>query len=277
MDSIDLQLGKTYNFDGILGKIIDNFVLAGKDINTMTVDDLAPVDAFHTRGRAATREAAALVEIQSSDHILDVGCALGGTARHLAEKYGCKVTGIDYTEHYIVTGKKLTELVGLDRRVELLHGNALDMPFEADTFDIVWTEHVQMNIADKEGFYGQIARVLKPAGRFLFHDVFRGTGSPPVYPVPWADVGSMSVLASESGARQTMEETGLEIDQWIVKTGESAAFFEKMLARVENKGLPPVGTHLLMGDNAQVKLQNCLHNLKKDCLSVVLGLAYKMQ
>lgn len=277
MDSFDHQMGKTYNFDGILGKIIDNFVLAGKDINTMTVDDLAPVDAFHTRGRAATREAAALVEIQSSDHILDVGCALGGTARHLAEKYGCKVTGIDYTEHYIVTGKKLTELVDLDRRVELLHGNALDMPFEADTFDIVWTEHVQMNIADKEGFYGQIARVLKPAGRFLFHDVFRGTGSPPVYPVPWADVGSMSVLASESGARQTMEKTGLEIDKWIVKTGESAAFFEKMLARVEDKGLPPVGTHLLMGDNAQVKLQNCLHNLKKDCLSVVLGLAYKIQ
>ncbi len=276
MDSIELQMGKTYNFDGILEKIINNFVLAGKDINSMTVDDLAPVDAFHTRGRAATSEAAALAKIQPSDHILDVGCALGGTARHLADKYDCKVTGIDYTEHYITTGKKLTELVDLDRRVELLHGDALDMPFEADTFDIVWTEHVQMNIADKEGFYGQIARVLKPAGRFLFHDVFRGSGSPPVYPVPWADVRSMSVLATESGARQTMENAGLEIDQWIAKTGESAAFFEKVLTRIENKGFPPVGTHLLMGENAQVKLQNILCNLKEACLSVVMGLAHKI-
>ena len=62
-----------------------------------------------------------------------------------------------------------------------------------------------MNIAEKEKFYGEIARVLKPGGRFLFHDVFCGTGDAPFYPLPWAEDASLSSLATEAEARATME------------------------------------------------------------------------
>jgi len=51
---------------------------------------------------------------------------------------------------------------------------------------------VQMNIADKRAFYGQIARVLGPRGRLLFHDVFQGPGGALHYPVPWAEDASIS-------------------------------------------------------------------------------------
>ncbi len=273
--NIDALVDNHYGFGGIMEKIAAGLNLADRDISSLTVDDLAPVDEFHTRGRESTREVAELANLRASDLVLDVGCGLGGTARHLAEQYNCKVVGIDLTDEYISVGKKLTELVGLSDRVELLQGNALDIPHEDETFDIVWTEHVQMNIADKARFYSEIARVLKPGGRLLFHDIFRGAGHAPFYPAPWAEDESISALATEAEARSTIEQVGLEVDQWLVKVQESIGFFKRVSAQIEADGPPPLGIHLLMGDNANDKLQNYVRNLSEERVSVALGIAHK--
>lgn len=272
---IDSLVGQHYGFGGIMEKIEAGLNLAGKDADSLTVDDLAPIDEFHTRGRESTLELAKLANLKASDLVLDVGCGLGGTARYLAEQYQCNVVGVDLTEEYISVGKTLTELVGLSDLVELRHGSALAIPYEDEKFDIVWTEHVQMNIADKNRFYSEIARVLKPAGRLLFHDIFRGSGDSPFYPAPWAEDESISALATESEARSIIEQVGLEIDQWITKVQDSIEFFERVSARVEADGPPPIGIHLLMGDNAKDKLHNYVRNLREDRLSVALGVARK--
>ncbi len=271
----DTLIDKHYGFCGIMEKIEAGLNLAGKDINSLTVDDLAPIDEFHTRGRESTLEVTELANLEASDLVLDVGCCLGGTARHLAHQYQCNVVGIDLTEEYISVGKKLTELVGLSDRVELRHGSALEISYEDERFDIVWTEHVQMNIADKNRFYSEIARVLKPGGRLLFHDIFRGTGDSPFYPAPWAEDESISALVTETDARATIEQVGLEIDQWIVKVQESIEFFKRVSAQIDADGPPPIGIHLLMGDNAKDKLQNYVRNLSENRVSVVLGIAHK--
>jgi ubiquinone/menaquinone biosynthesis C-methylase UbiE len=271
----DELVNKHYGFGGIKEQIKVGLNLAGKDIDSLTVDDLAPIDEFHTRGRASTLEVAEIVNLKNNDLILDVGCGLGGTARHLAEQYNCHVSGIDLTEEYISVGKWLTEQVGLSDHVELLRGSALDIPFEDEKFDIVWTEHVQMNIADKDGFYSEIARVLKPGGRLLFHDIFRGLGEPPIYPAPWAEDESISKLVTEAEARSTIKNAGLQVDQWIVKVQESIEFFKEVSVQIEAEGPPPIGIHLLMGSNAKEKLQNYVRNMSEDRLSVVMGMASK--
>ncbi len=112
MVNIDTLVDKHYGFGGIMEKIEAGLNLASKDVNSLTVDDLAPIDEFHTRGRESTLEVAELGNLKASDLVLDVGCGLGGTARYLAKQYKCKVVGIDLTEEYIFVGKKLTELVG---------------------------------------------------------------------------------------------------------------------------------------------------------------------
>ncbi|MCK4775775.1 MAG: methyltransferase domain-containing protein [Candidatus Krumholzibacteria bacterium] len=275
MIKFDELVDKHYGFGGIMEKIEDGLKLAGRDINSLTVDDLASIDEFHTRGRESTLEVAELTNLQASDFVLDVGCGLGGTARHLAGLYRCNVVGIDLTEEYISVGNRLTELVGLSDRVKLRQASALEIPYEDERFDIVWTEHVQMNIADKNLFYSEIARVLKPGGRLLFHDIFRGFGDSPFYPAPWAEDESISALATEAEARSIMERVGLEIDQWIEKVRESIDFFERVSAQIEADGPPPIGIHLLMGDNAKDKLQNYVRNLIENRLSVALGMALK--
>jgi ubiquinone/menaquinone biosynthesis C-methylase UbiE len=275
MMRIDALVNQHYGFGEIMEKIEAGLDLAGKDADSLTVDDLAPIDEFHIRGRESTLEVAELANLKASDLVLDVGCGLGGTARHLAEQYKCNVAGLDLTEEYISVGKKLTELVGLSDRVELRYGSALEIPYEDERFDIVWTEHVQMNIADKNRFYSEIARVLKPSGYLLFHDIFRGPGGPPFYPAPWAEDESISFLATETEARSIMEQVGLEIDQWIVKVQDSIEFFKRASERIEADGPPPIGIHLLMGDNAKDKLHNQVRNLTEDRVSVALGVAHK--
>ena len=101
----------------------------------MTVDDLAPVDEFHIGGRQASEDFLSQLDLTSEKQVLDVGCGLGGAARFVASHYGCQVTGIDLTPEFIETGKVLCGWVGLDSRISLRQGSALEMPFADRAFD----------------------------------------------------------------------------------------------------------------------------------------------
>ena len=273
--AFDSTVSKHYGHAGLMEKIEAGIAASGVQLSQLEVDDLAPVDEFHTRGRIATAEIAAMANLDASDYVLDVGCGLGGTARYLAYQHGCVVKGIDLTEEYICIGHRLTELVGLSERVELSCGNALELPFDNDTFDVVWTEHVQMNIENKNAFYGEISRVLKPGGRFLFHDVFRSSSESLHYPVPWAEDETISFLTTATDMRQIMEQESLEVARWIEKTDESIAFFQGVLRKVLADGLPPIGIHLLMEPNAIEKINNYLSNLTRGYACVFMGAAHK--
>ena len=161
------------------------------------------------------------------------------------------------------------------RPVELVCCSALDLPYEDEWFDIVLTQHVQMNIIDKHRFYAEIERVLQPGGRFIFHDVFSTDSAPPLFPVPWAEDESVSAMVTEDQARAAIESAGLQVDQWTGKVAESVKFFERVLGRIEAKGHRPLGIHLILGDNAEDKLRNHARNLSENRLSVVVGRARK--
>jgi ubiquinone/menaquinone biosynthesis C-methylase UbiE len=269
------QVNEHYGTGGIINRITSGLKEAGKNTEELQVNDLAPVDEFHTRGRESTLEVAELAKVRSEDLVLDVGCGLGGTARYLAESFGCTVHGIDLTDEYIAVGKELTERVGLKELVHLRQASALELPFEDETFDVIWTEHVQMNIEDKARFYSEIARVLKKGGRFVFHDIFQGAGDAPFYPVPWAETSSLSFLATENDARGLIKSTGLQMGEWENKDEVSLEFFKQVVQRIQEEGTPPVGIHLLMGENAAEKIKNYVCNLTEKRTAVAMGVAMK--
>jgi ubiquinone/menaquinone biosynthesis C-methylase UbiE len=272
----DKAINEHYGISGILNSILDTLESSGKYPETLKPDDLSPIDEFHTRGKESTVELASLAQIQPHHRVLDVGCGLGGSARYIANEHGCSVVGIDLTDEYVDVANKLTEFVNLTDKVSFKQGSALELPFPSESFDIVWTEHTQMNIADKRKFYGELSRVLKLNGRLVFHDVFLGTSGEPYYPTPWAENDSLSSLCTQEEAKTSIQKSNLEINEWKDKSKLSLEFFKEMIKKIEKSGPPPLGFHLLMGKTAKTKLLNLARNLEENRTSVVLGTALKI-
>lgn len=266
---------KHYGISGILDSILDGLESSGKDKKSLKPEDLSPIDEFHTRGKESTIEIAQLAKLNPDHRVLDVGCGLGGSARYIATEYECSVVGIDLTHEYVAVANKLTEFVNLADKVSFKQGSAIELPFPSEDFDVVWTEHTQMNISNKKKFYGEMSRVLKPQGRLVFHDVFFGETRSPYYPTPWAENDSLSSLCTQEEAKNALQQSNFNISEWVDKSEQSLKFFKEMIKKTEKSGPPPLGFHLLMGKTAKTKLLNLARNLEESRTSVVMGTAIK--
>jgi MPBQ/MSBQ methyltransferase len=261
------------------GEILHSIVRAlrkiGTDFSRLSPMDLAAVDEFHIRGRESTIELANRARLKPGLRVLDVGSGLGGSVRYLASERKCRATGIDLTKEYVDVANALAVMVRLNDMVEFRQSSALEMPFNDGSFDVVWTEHVQMNIPDKRASYAEIARVLAPAGRLVFHDIFQGRDGELYYPVPWADDSSISFLAAPEAVREILEDAGFRILDWEDKSRQSLDWFVAVVEKLKASGPPPLGIHLLMGSTAKVKLENLIRNLEEERCVVIQAVAEK--
>lgn len=189
--------------------ILSALVAAGKNPENLTPDDLVALDEFHIRGREATRELASRLHLDQTKGVLDVGSGIGGASRFLAVKFGCHVTGLDLTEEYCRVATMLAERLGLGERVKYQHGDALRLPFDDASFDVVWTQHTAMNIQDKRTLYAEIRRVLKSGGLLAIYDILAGPVGPLHFPVPWARDPSTSFLITSVSSAGSWKRPGL--------------------------------------------------------------------
>ncbi|UCD67605.1 MAG: methyltransferase domain-containing protein [Betaproteobacteria bacterium] len=143
----------------------------GIDLDHLTEDLLKDYDQDHFGGLQATDVLAAKAGIKKEHHVLDACSGMGGPARYIAHRIGCRVTGIDCTESRYLSAIKLSKLVGLETLVNFVHGDALDMPFEENSFDAVIAQEAWCHVPDKARLIAQCARVVKPGGVIAFTDI----------------------------------------------------------------------------------------------------------
>ena len=264
-----------YTSTNLFPTILKALKATGKDINNLTIKDLVPVDAFHIRGIEATKELTSLIEIKPDYKILDIGCGIGGSVRLLASKYECFATGVDITEEYCKAAIELSKLLNLEDKTDFYHADAIDLPFENKSFNIVWSEHVQMNVENKQKFYQEIYRVLKSGGKLIFYDVFKGKGDEIFYPVPWANDSSIDFLTEQNETKYLIGSLDFKINYWEDKTDLSKNWFSAMVAKVKNREPSQLGLHLVMGKNANEKFQNMVRNLNEGNITVAQAVVEK--
>ena len=232
---------------------------AGKDLDHLTPEDTAPVDEFHGGQRPATIRLAEMVGFGGSERVLDVGSGLGGPSRFLAWRYGCRVSGVDLTAEFCRVADMLTKLTRLEGRVDFRQGSALDLPFAAEIFDVVWSQNAAMNIAERDRLYAEMRRVLKPGGKLALQEVAAGSGGLPYFPVQWARESAISFLLSQDEAKAKLTAAGFRILAWQDTT---AASLNAAQARAGTAAAPPpLGTHLLLGEDWVAMAQNSVRNL----------------
>jgi ubiquinone/menaquinone biosynthesis C-methylase UbiE len=241
--------------------IAQDLASGGKNLETLTTADLATVDEFHIRGRKATLELAAQMNLNADSLVLDIGSGLGGPARTLAETYGCRVSGIDLTQAFCDAAAAMSAWVGLGKLTSFKQGDATNLPFADRHFDAAMTIHVAMNIAAKDKMYAEARRVLKPGGIFGVYDVLQGEGGDILYPVPWAREPSISHVATLDEMKSLLAGAGFKVRDVHDSTDESQSFFERLTARMAKTGSPPVGWRLFLGDDFPVMAQNQVRNV----------------
>jgi SAM-dependent methyltransferase len=215
MTDVEAVVQRYYGDRPVIQRIDDALRAAGVNPEQPSHRDLWPFDQLHSRGIVATREHAERAAIQPAMYVLDLGCGLGGASRYLAAECGCRVAAIDLTSNFVDAARILTARCGLADRIEFRQANALALPFQNGTFDHVWSYAVTMNIGDKEGLAREVARVLKPGGRFSCNEIALGAGGTPVFPLPWASEEESSFLVSPAVMRGALEAGGLSIIEQI--------------------------------------------------------------
>jgi SAM-dependent methyltransferase len=137
-----VEIERHYGRGGVSDRVLAALQEAGKDLTNLSIDDLAPIDEFHSRRRQATRDLADMLAPKAAEHLLDIGSGLGGPARYLAQVRGCRVTGVDLTAEFVATAVDLTRRTRLTDRVVFQQGSALDLPFPDASFDLAWSQNV---------------------------------------------------------------------------------------------------------------------------------------
>ena len=275
-DDLETAVVRHYGAGDLNARILGAIAAAGLDANRLTPEQLAPMDEFHIGGRAATIHAVAKMGLKPDDHVLDVGCGIGGATRYIASTVGCRVTGIDLTPGYIEAAEDLARRTGLADRVSYRVASALAMPFGDGAFDAAITLHAAMNIKDRAGLYREVARVLKPGAVLCIYDVMRGPGEGLRFPVPWAETPSTSHLATPGETGALLADAGFAIEEVEDRTAFAVDFFRRSLANAPAAGAPPLGLDIVMGATAREKRQNMLAAAESGAIAPTVMIARRV-
>lgn len=248
---------------GLADKIAAALQRSGVKLTELHATDLEAVDEFHFRGREASLELLAQMDLEPNSRVLDIGSGLGGVARTFAEQAGCHVTGVDLTQEFCDAATTMSSWVNIGDKTEFIQGDATNLPFLDNQFDGAVTVHAAMNIPDKKKMYAEARRVLKPGAIFAIYDILQGEGGEVLYPTPWASDPSISHLVTPEEMCADLSGVGFRILHQVDSTSDSFLWLKERTEGPKPSNSPPVTTQLLFGSSSREMTRNQLLGLQE--------------
>lgn len=137
----------------------------------LKVETLTAFDQYHYEGVEAVEQAINRCNIRSDHHVLEVGSGIGGPARYLAHKAGCRVTALELQADLNLIAQHLTGRCGLGDRVNHQQGDFLEASLDERPYDGVASWLAFLHIPDRKRLFEQCFNHLKPNG-FLYVEDF---------------------------------------------------------------------------------------------------------
>jgi len=258
-----------YSAQDIEGRILAALRAAGLDPEQrLSPVELGALDHFHTGGFRASLLLQELAQIQAGDRVLDIGAGLAGPARMLADSPGCRVDCIELSPDYCAGAELLNRLTGLEDRIDVHEGSALDLPFSVDSFDIAWMQNVGMNISDKGKLYTEVCRVLKPGGRFAFQEMTAGKTVTSYFPLPWASAPADNLLISAEEMHSLLCECGFIAEYFEDVSDASLNQAASAVSEVSAQAQLSLSVYV---DNLAQKADNAKRSLEEGHIRFVRG------
>ncbi len=204
-------------------------VFKNLNINTLDVETLNRFDQIHAGGISSTKKIAELIDFKKGQKVLELGGGIGGVARFLAKNFAVSTYNLDLSYCYSLTGLKLNNLIKEKINVYYVNGDANHIPFFDGLFDIVWLQHINMNIPDKKNFLREIKRVTKKTGQVVFHEWFiKDYQRSLLFPLPWSDNETYNFLITFEDFLSLLKELGFKIENFYLDTENALAFYKKI-------------------------------------------------
>jgi cyclopropane fatty-acyl-phospholipid synthase-like methyltransferase len=211
---------------GDLSAIEARLAARGIDPDCPSIEALASEDQIHVGQLDSLRFFADWVDPEPGSSVLDLGSGLGGPARWLVVERGVRVCAVELSPDLHRTAVELTSRLGLEDRVGHVCSDIVDLSL-SEAFDIIWLQHIDMQVVEKDVLYSRLRRLLAPDGRAVWHDWLAGPGGEPRWPLPWSADGSGSCLATEAAYRETLDRAGLSLIRFEDISERSSAWLER--------------------------------------------------
>ena len=190
---------------------------------------------------------ASLLELNKNMVVLDIGSGYGGSAGYLAKTSGCRVTCLNLSVVQNQRNQTLNQDQGLAELIEVVDGNFEDIPAEANSYDVVWSQDAILHSCNRLNVLAEVTRVLKSGGQFIFTDIMQSEDCPEGVLQPVYDRIHLDSLGSVNFYRQHLTQRGFQEIQFLNLSDQLINHYSAILSCLEanyDEFLPTWGEYL---------------------------------
>jgi glycine/sarcosine/dimethylglycine N-methyltransferase len=214
----------------------DNFyaiIWGGEDIHVGTYE--ADTEDIGVASRRTVERMAAGAQITPETRVLDVGAGFGGAARYLARAFGCRVTCLNLSEVENGRNRELNREQGLDDLIDVVDGSFEDLPFEDNSFDLVWSQDAFLHSGDRARVLEEVVRVLRPGGDLIFTDPMAADGVPQANLAPILARLQLESMATPDFYQRSLLRLGMRAVEFNDETPQLTQHYRRVLEETQRR------------------------------------------